>query len=67
MRALSERERVLEKLRRAGVIRELTAEERARAAAWDALPEERKQHIIEKLKTTRFDPPLSESIIQDRG
>ena len=67
LRGLSERDHVLEKLRRAGVIRELTAEEKQHAADWDALPEERKQAVIEKLWTTRFDPPWSESIIEDRG
>jgi hypothetical protein len=66
-RALSDNERAVEILRRAGMIRELTPEEKAMAARWDALPEKRKQHVIQKLKTTKFHPPLSETIIQDRG
>jgi hypothetical protein len=44
---------------------ELTPEEK-QLAAWDALPETRKQQVIEKLKTTKFNPPLSETVIQDR-
>ncbi len=63
---VSERDRITQILRDAGMLAELTPEEKATAAEWRALPEERKRHVIEKLRTTRFDPPLSESIIQDR-
>ena len=65
-RTLSERERVREILRDAGMLAELTPEEKAMAARWRALPEERKRHVIAKLRTTRLTPPLSESIVQDR-
>lgn len=65
--AISERERVLEILRRGGALAELTPQEKTMAAEWDALVEKRKQHVIQKLRTTRFDPPLSQTIIQDRG
>lgn len=63
---ISERERAIAVLRNAGMLAELTLEEKALAARWRALPEERKRHVIEKLRTTHFGPPLSESIIQDR-
>lgn len=66
-RELSDNERAVEILRRAGALAELTPEEKKRAARWRALSEERKQEVIRTLKTTRFDPPLSEVIIQDRG
>jgi hypothetical protein len=65
-RGVSERERGIEILRRAGMIRELTPEEKKLAAQWDALPAIRKQQVIQTFKTTRFAPLLSESIIADR-
>ena len=40
---LSERERARRILRRAGITRELTAEEKQLAAAWHALPEREKR------------------------
>lgn len=64
---LSERERVREILRNAGMLAELTPEDKALAAEWRALPEERKQEVIRKLDSIRFNPPLSETIIRDRG
>ena len=65
-RGVSERERGIEILRRAGALAELTPEEKQLAAAWRALPETRKRQVIETLKTTKFNPPLSETVIQDR-
>lgn len=65
-RAVSEYDRAREILRRAGLTREMTPEEKQLAAEWDARPEEEKRRVIEKLQTIRFDPPLSETIIQDR-
>jgi hypothetical protein len=64
---LSERERVRKILRQAGMLAELTPEDKALAAKWRALPEERKQHVIRKLDSIRFTPTLSETIIRDRG
>ena len=64
---LSERERAIEVLRNAGMLAELTPEDKALAAEWRVLPEERKQEVIRKLDSIRFDPPLSETIIRDRG
>ena len=64
---LSERERVREILRQAGMLAELTPEDKALADKWRALPEERKQQVIRKLDSIRFNPSLSETIIRDRG
>ncbi len=65
---LSERERAREILRRAGLLAEpmLTPEEKARVAEWRALPEIEKQRVIQKLQALRLNPPLSETILQDR-
>ncbi|MBI5653189.1 MAG: hypothetical protein HZC40_22500 [Chloroflexi bacterium] len=63
---ISERERVRAILRNAGVLAELTPEEKAMAAEWRALPQARKEFIIQKLRTTQFNPPLSETVMQDR-
>lgn len=65
--ALNERERVIKILKDAGMLAELDPELKRQAAEWRALPEERKRAIIEKLRTIRFDPPLSQTIIEDRG
>lgn len=64
---LSERERVRGILRQAGMLAELTPEDKALAAKWRALPEERKQQVIRKLDSIRFNPSQSETIIRDRG
>ncbi len=66
-RGLSENQRAVEILRRAGALTELTPGEMRRAARWDALPRARKEYVINKLKSVRFNPPLSETIIRDRG
>ncbi|MBI3912886.1 MAG: hypothetical protein HY327_01625 [Chloroflexi bacterium] len=66
-RPISERGRVREILRKAGILAELTPSEKLRAARWRALPEEKKQEVMRTLESTHFDPPLSETIIQDRG
>ncbi|MBI3538011.1 MAG: hypothetical protein HY070_10695 [Chloroflexi bacterium] len=65
-RGLSERTRVREILRDAGMTRDLTPTEKQLAAEWRALPAERKNHVIQKLQIVRFNPPISESILQDR-
>ncbi len=64
---LSDQERAIQALRRAGVLRDLTPEEKKIAAQWDTLSSEEQRRVIEKLKSIKFNPPLSESIIQDRG
>jgi hypothetical protein len=65
-RGLSERERVERILRDAGLLVELTPEEKARAAEWRALPEARKHEIRLKLDSLRLDPPLSQLIHEQR-
>jgi hypothetical protein len=62
----TEAEHVDEILRRAGLLAELTPGEKARAAEWRALPEERKREVIEKLDSLRLNPPLSKLIHDER-
>jgi hypothetical protein len=64
---LSERERVREILRNAGVTRAMTAEEEKLAAEWRALPEEEKREVDETLRRVRLDPPLSQLIHEMRS
>lgn len=63
---LSERERVREILREAGMLAELTPEEKARAARWRALPEEEKKRIWDEFFNLKLDKPLSAIIIENR-
>ncbi|MBI4788758.1 MAG: hypothetical protein HY782_17135 [Chloroflexi bacterium] len=63
---LSERERTIEILQSAGMLAELTPEDKALAAEWRALPEERKREVTEKLESLRLDPPLSQIIQEQR-
>jgi hypothetical protein len=63
---LSEREHVERILRDAGLLAELTPEEKARAAEWRALPEARKREVILELDSLRLDPPLSQLIHDQR-
>jgi len=63
---LSERERALAILKAEGLIRDLTPEEQALAAEWQALPEEEKQAHIQLMKSLVLDPPLSQIIIENR-
>jgi len=65
-REMSERERVREILRRAGVTREMTPEEKQLAAEWDALSEEEKREVEETLRRLHLDPPLSQLIHEMR-
>ncbi len=66
LRTANENELADEILRRAGLLAELTPEEKAMAAEWRALPEERKRKVIHELETANFNPSLSETIIQNR-
>jgi hypothetical protein len=63
---LSEHERVQEMLRQAGMLAELTPEEKARAARWRALPEEEKKQIWDEFFNLKLDKPLSDIIIENR-
>lgn len=64
---LSERERAIKILKDAGMLAEFDPELKRQAAEWRALPEQRKQAVIAKLRTIHLDPPLSQTIIEDRG
>jgi hypothetical protein len=63
---MSERERALAILRRAGVTREITSEEERIAARWDALPDKEKREVEDALRRVRLDPPLSQLIHEMR-
>lgn len=65
-RGLSDRERVQQVLRNAGLLAELTPEEKARAAEWRALPEQEKQRIRDELWNLKLERPLSQIIIENR-
>ncbi len=65
-RARNENELVDEILRRAGLLAELTPEEKAMAAEWRALPEEEKERVQNQLWNLKLDPPLSQIIIENR-
>ena len=65
-KGLSERERLLAELKAGGLIRDLTPEEQALAAEWDALPDDEKQAIIQELDDLKPGPMLSDIIIRDR-
>ncbi|OGO40397.1 MAG: hypothetical protein A2Z03_05180 [Chloroflexi bacterium RBG_16_56_8] len=64
--ASPERARVREILSDAGLLAELTPEEKARAAEWRALPEEEKQHVRDELWNLKLEKPLSQIIIENR-
>jgi hypothetical protein len=66
MEDLSERERALAILKAEGLSRDLTPEEQALAAEWQALPEEERQTHIRLMRSLVLDPPLSQIIIECR-
>jgi hypothetical protein len=66
MESLSEREQLLVELKAEGLIRDLTPEERARAAEWDALPEDEKEAVVQEMRNLKPGPMLSDIIIQNR-
>jgi hypothetical protein len=65
-RAVSENARAVEILRQAGLLAELTPEEKAMAAEWRALPEEEKRQVREELWNLKLTQPLSQIIIENR-
>ena len=65
-RAADENASVDEILRRAGLLAELTPEEKAMAAEWRALPEEEKQRVRDTLWNLKLEKPLSQIIIENR-
>jgi len=60
-------EQVVAELRQQGLIRAPTSEELEHAAAWDALPDEEKQAIDEKLRHIYLEPSLFEIIALNRA
>jgi len=63
---LSERERLLVALKAEGLIRDLTPQEQASADQWRALPEEERKAHIRRMNSLSLDPPLSQTIIENR-
>ncbi|MBI4322592.1 MAG: type II toxin-antitoxin system Phd/YefM family antitoxin [Chloroflexi bacterium] len=64
----SERERVRDALRSAGMLRELPQEVRERAADYDARHSPIEQErILRELRGLKLEPPLSEVIIESRN
>jgi len=63
---LSDQEQVLAWLRAEGLVRDPTPEERRLAAEWEALPEEEKQTHVRSMHKLALDPPLSQTILENR-
>ncbi len=63
---LTEGERANEVLRRAGLLAELTPEERARAAEWLAMPEEERKKLRDEFYNLKLDKSLSDIVIENR-
>lgn len=66
-RDLSERERAIQLLKRAGLVSELPPEAKRLAAEWRALSPEEKKEVEDELRSVRIDPPLSQIIHDMRG
>ena len=63
---LSERERGLAALRRAGLLVDPPPHILAAAEEWRRIPEEERRRIQAELRTLRLDPPLSQIILESR-
>src|SRR6266545_5176739 len=63
---LSDQAQVLAWLKAEGLVRDPTPEERRLAAEWEALPEEEKQTHIRSMHDLALDPPLSQTILENR-
>lgn len=63
---LSERERGLAALRRAGLLVDPSPYTLALAEEWRKRPKEERERIQAELRALRLDPPLSEIIIRNR-
>jgi len=66
LEGLSERERGLAALRRAGLLVDPSPYTLALAEEWHKRPKEERERIQAELRALRLDPPLSELIIQNR-
>ncbi len=64
---LSERERARLILRQAPIVREMTQQEQALAAEWQALPQAERQEVEDALRHVKIDPPLSQLVHDLRG
>lgn len=62
LNGLSERERAIQILRRAGITREPTAKEKQLAARWRARSPQEKKQVEDALRAVKIDPPLSQLI-----
>ncbi len=63
---LSNQEQVLAWLKAEGLVRDPTPEERRLAADWEALSEEEKRIHIRAMHNLALDPPLSQTILENR-
>ena len=63
---LTDQEQILAWLKAKGLVRDPTPEERRLAAEWAALPEEEKQIHIRSMHNLALDPPLSQTILENR-
>lgn len=63
---LSERERAIQLLKRAGIARDLTEKEKRLAARWDTLSASEKKQVRDSLRAVRIDPPLSKLVHEMR-
>ena len=63
---LSDQEQVLAWLKTEGLVRDPTPTERCQAVEWEALPEEEKQTHIRSMHDLVLDPPLSQTILENR-
>ena len=64
---LSEKERGLAALRRAGLLVDPPPHILAAAEEWRRIPEEERRRIQTKLRALRLDPPLSQIILEGRS
>jgi hypothetical protein len=63
---LSEKERGLAALRRAGLLADPPPHILSAAEEWRRIPEEERRRIQAELRTLRLDPPLSQIILESR-
>jgi hypothetical protein len=66
LEGLSERERGLAALRRAGLLVDPPPHILAVAEEWRRIPEEERKRIQAELRALRLDPPLSQIILESR-
>lgn len=62
----SERERVREILRKAGLVGEPTAKEKQLIAEWETVPAEERARLLAEFRTAKLTKPLSQIVIENR-